>query len=293
MGFRSVHLVYDMIPVRFPQLFARDFPPKVCRWLRETLPACDLVLAISHSTRRDVLQYCARHHLPAPPVEVIRLGELLPPRDDASPRVEGFDPSQPFVLSVGTLEVRKNHLLLYHAWRRLMERHGTAVPPLVLVGSQGWLAADVVYQLRHDPLTRDRVVLIERCGDRELRWLYRHCLFTLYPSHYEGWGLPIAESLAHGKYCIASNTSSMTEIDPSGQLVGHHDPCDLPAFSKLITEALDPMFRAEKEALIRRNYRGTTWQETGRQVIAHLEKHFGPTLRKESYDSLTEAARSA
>jgi glycosyltransferase involved in cell wall biosynthesis len=293
MGYRSVHLVYDMIPVKFPHLFEHDFPPKIHRWMRETFPACDLILAISHSTRRDVLEYCARHQIPAPPIEVVRLGEVLPPEDDAPPVVEGFDLSQPFVLSVGTVEVRKNHLLLYHAWRRLLEQHGTSVPRLVLVGSRGWLTGDVVYQMRHDPLTRDHIVLINRCGDRQLRWLYRHCLFTLYPSHYEGWGLPIAESLAHGKYCIASNTSSMPEIDPTGQLVGHHDPCDLPACLKLITQALDPAYRAEKEAIIRASYRGTSWQEAVLQVIAHMDRHFGPTLRRASEESRAAVARSA
>ena len=290
MGFRSVHLVYDMIPVKFPQLFPENFPAKIHRWMRESLSACDLILAISHSTRRDVLEYCDRQQLPAPPVEVIRLGELDASDDDAPPPVEGFDPSQPFVLSVGTLEVRKNHLLLYHAWRRLIEQHGTKVPPLVLVGSCGWLTGDVVYQMRKDPLTRDHIVLLNGCGDRQLHWLYRHCMFTLYPSHYEGWGLPIAESLSHGKYCIASNTSSMPEIDPSGRLVGHHDPCDLPACLDLITQALDPAFRAEKEALIRRNYRRTSWDETGRLAIAHMDKHFGSTLRGTSEKSRAAVA---
>jgi glycosyltransferase involved in cell wall biosynthesis len=294
MGFRAVHLVYDMIPYKFPQLFEQDFPAKIHRWMRESFPACDLILAISHSTRRDVLEYFARYQLPAPPVEVVRLGELTAHgEDDVPPVVKGFDPARPFVLSVGTLEVRKNHLLLYHAWRRLIEKHGRNIPPLVLAGSVGWLTGDVVYQMRNDPLTRDHMVLINGCGDRQLRWLYRHCLFTVYPSHYEGWGLPIAESLAYGKYCIASNTSSMPEIDPTGELVEHHDPCDLPTCLNLITEALDSNFRSEKEALIRRSYHRTSWEEAGRQVISRMDRHFGSTLRKADGDGQAAVARSA
>jgi glycosyltransferase involved in cell wall biosynthesis len=293
MGFRAVYFIHDLIPLKYPQLFREEFPPQMHRWVHETIPACDLILTNSVSTRRDLLAHCTQEQLPFPPVEVVRLGELAGRDDGVPPQVPGFDPAQPFVLSVGTLEVRKNHQLLYQAWRRLIEQHGNHVPRLVLVGSRGWLTGDLVYQIRNDPLSRGYIVLIKRCNDRQLRWLYRRCLFTLYPSHYEGWGLPIAESLAYGKYCIASNTSSMTEIDSSGQLVGHHDPCDLPTCLKLIVQAFDPAFRAEKEALIQRSYQRTSWDEAGRVVMAHLERYFGPTLRGTFEESRHTVVRSA
>jgi glycosyltransferase involved in cell wall biosynthesis len=278
LGFRSVHIIYDLIPVKFPQLFRTGFADMIDGWLYETFQSADLLLTISRHTRRDVLEHCARRRLTAPPIEVVRLGELISPGGaaDTPPANDSFDTSQPFVLSVGTLEIRKNHLLLYHVWRRLLEQHGPTIPRLVLVGSLGWLTAEVLHQIRQDPLTREHIVVITHCDDEQLRSLYQHCLFTMYPSHYEGWGLPIAESLALGKYCIASNTSSMPEI--GGDLVGMHDPCDVLGCLRLVTEALDPDFRAAREERIRRHYRRTSWDETAGQLLSQIDRHFGSTV---------------
>jgi glycosyltransferase involved in cell wall biosynthesis len=288
MGFRSVHFIHDLIPINQPQFYPSSLAEKVLDWTIETLENVDLIVANSNHTRRDIQAFCSRQGIQTPPIEVVRLGELLPTEAAPEAAVSApFNPSQPFVLSVGTLEIRKNHLLLYHVWRRLVERNPANVPPLVLVGAQGWLAEEMLHQIRQDPLTRKSIVLVPNCNDQQLRWLYQNCLFTMYPSHSEGWGLPIAESLAMGKYCIASNTTSMPEI--GGDLVGMHDPCDLPTCLHLVTEALDPVWRAAREDRIRRSYRRTTWAETGRQLTGHIEKHFGPIFRSER----GELARSA
>src|SRR5262249_13833248 len=143
------------------------------------------------------------------PVEVFRLGDELtgvasPTRPAGLPAELG----EAFVLSVGTLEVRKNHQLLYHLWRGLVEQFGDRVPPLVLAGRPNWGTADLLEQIAADPVVRGRLILLVTPTDAELLWLYRHCLFTLFPSAYEGWGLPVAEALAHGKYCICSRATS-------------------------------------------------------------------------------------
>jgi glycosyltransferase involved in cell wall biosynthesis len=278
IGFRSVHFIHDVIPIKCPQFYRTGFGSLIHEWMSVTCRSSELFLANSRHTRNDVLEYCRRFDLPEPPIEVVRLGEGVLPEDGegSPPAGPGFDPNKPFVLSVGTVEVRKNHQLLYHAWRRLVRRDPGA-PPLVLAGAVGWLADDVLHQMRHDPFTRGHIILLGGCDNGHLAWLYRHCMFTVFPSHYEGWGLPIAESLAFGKYCIASNTSSMPEI--GGDLVGAHDPGDLPHFLKLVTEALSPAFLARREEQIRRGYTKTPWTDTARQIAGCIERHFGPEFR--------------
>ncbi len=136
--------------------------------------------------------------------------------------------------------------------------------------------------VRTDPRTRDKVLFLSGLTDRQMVWLYRHCLFTMYPSFYEGWGLPVSESLNQGKYCIAASSSSIPEI--GGDLVGMHDPRDWSACLQLARQALlDPAFLTRRESEIRARYRPTPWRASALQVAARIEKHFGPVFeRKET-----------
>ena len=91
-----------------------------------------------------------------------------------------------------------------------------------------------LWQIAHDPAVRDSVVVRHDVSDAALAWLYRECAFTLYPSFYEGWGLPVSESLAHGKFCIASTAPALVE---AGQgLTKHIDPLDFVAWKSAIVE---------------------------------------------------------
>ena len=115
---------------------------------------------------------------------------------------------------------------------------------------------------------------LPKVNDRELRWLYRRCLFTLYPSHYEGWGLPVAESLIYGKHCICSNASSLPEV--GGGLVDYHDPLDALGCQALIERTLfEPGWLSEREARIRREYRTTSWKDSHRQTMQILDRRLG------------------
>jgi glycosyltransferase involved in cell wall biosynthesis len=277
---RVVPIVYDLIPVKLPQLCAPQCPPLFGPWVRKLLCLCDLLLTISRNSRRDLLELAGQMGLAAvPAVEVLRLG------DEPDGGGEAVRPAAladgPFVLAVGTVEVRKNHALLYHLWRRLLERHGERIPTLVLAGQPGWLTGELLQQLAADPLVRGRVLLLPDAADAELRWLYRHGLFTLYPSHYEGWGLPVAEGLAYGKLCICSQASSLPEI--AGDLLCYHDPLDLPGCLELVERALfEPGFRQQREERIRRSFRVTSWRACAEQALGYLEHRLGVTLRAET-----------
>jgi glycosyltransferase involved in cell wall biosynthesis len=278
MGFRTAYVLYDTIPIKFPHCYGPGFSQHYANWMANTLWASDLILAISQHTRRDVLEFAEKYAVPCPPIEVVRLGENLDPSVTSAepvPQLKG----EPFVLSIGTIEFRKNHLLLYHVWRQLVERHGAKVPKLAIVGGLGWAVNDLTYLLQADPAARSRIVVLQDISDAQLCTLYRDCLFTLYPSHYEGWGLPIAESLSFGKYCICSNTSSMPEI--GGELVGQHDPSDGKTCRELVERALfDPAYRAGCERRIRRQYRRTSWTDCAGQFEDLIEAHFGNVFHK-------------
>jgi glycosyltransferase involved in cell wall biosynthesis len=277
-GLRLAVLFHDVIAAHMPQFFPAGMPALFVPWARRLLGLADVVLANSENTRRDVLAFAAESGIIPPPVEVVRWGDELPP-DTCSRRPRALPAewgSGPFVLSVGTVEVRKNHALLYHLWRRLAERQSERLPPLVLAGGAGWLTADLLQMLRTDPLVRRRVLLLPGLADAELRWLYQHCLFTLYPSHYEGWGLPVAEALAHGKYCVCSGSSSLPEI--AGDLLDYHDPLDLAGCARLAERALwEPGWLTQREERIRREFRVTPWRACAASLLEKLARHLsGP-----------------
>ena len=283
-GLRFVPLIYDVIPVKMRQCYTPGLPEVFEPWLKKVLWLADLVLTISQHSRGDLLETAGRFGLVLPPVAVLRLGDELGDRGrPAVPRGLPGRAGGPFVLAVGTVEVRKNHWLLYHLWRQLVARHGPDVPPLLLAGQPGWLTTELLHQIRHDPLVRDRVVVLPDVTDPELRWLYDHCLFTLYPSLYEGWGLPVAESLAHGKYCICSNASSLPEI--AGDLVGYHDPPDVAGCLALVEQALfEDGFLAGAERRIRQHYRVTPWSACAGQLLEALEDRLGVRLHGAAAD---------
>jgi glycosyltransferase involved in cell wall biosynthesis len=273
-GFRLATLIYDLIPILFPQFFGPGFPDYYDHWIADMIWSSDLLLTISNNSRQDIEAYCQSRNMPCPPIDVLRLGEdfVANPLVSARPRDVRFHADKPFVLNVGTVEVRKNHLALYQAWRRLSQELGPNTPQLVIVGGAGWLSGDVLTQMATDPLTKRSIIVLNNINDHELGWLYEHCLFTVFPAHYEGWGLPIAESLNRGKYCIASSTSSMPEI--GGDLVGMHRPDDVPTLHRLIRQALEPEFLVAREQEIRAKFQPTTWMQCTAQLASRIRERF-------------------
>jgi glycosyltransferase involved in cell wall biosynthesis len=265
-GLRLGVLVYDLIPLRRQEWCDRQSAQRFRLWIDALLTEADLLLAISQATSRDVAAHRATLGLPHLPATVIRLGDgFSPPLDDVP---TGID--RPYALFVSTLEIRKNHAVLIEAWRELLKRHGPdQVPALVLVGRQGALTGDMLSLLRQSAFLDGMVVWRQDCGDAELAALYRGCRFTLFPSLYEGWGLPVAESLCFGKPCLAANASSVPEI--GGSLVDYFDPLDLHDALRVIETAIfDPAGLAEREAMIRAAFRPTPWTGTAAQLLAGL-----------------------
>jgi glycosyltransferase involved in cell wall biosynthesis len=208
---------------------------------------------------------------PLPRVEVVELGSGLSDRPlDADEKVIGFP--RPFVLFVSTIEVRKNHRLLVRVWRRLLERHGAdAIPTLIFAGQIGWLVDDLMADLAASGYLGGKIVLMPGLSEAELRQAYRSCLFTVFPSLCEGWGLPVAESLVQGKFCVASNCTSIPEV--GGDLIDYFDPTDDDdALAKIERVLLDPAYLAAREARLRAQYRPRTWADCVSALVGKLDQ---------------------
>ena len=273
-GMHVTLMCYDIIPVLFPQYVVQP-PARFGSYLTELAWCADHVTCISECTQRDFRRFIEKMGGRLPQTSVIHLGSTIAapaPAPDAegqpaqlSPQVEALA-DRPFVLFVSTIERRKNHELLYRCWVRLKEQ-GVDVPRLVFVGMPGWGVSDLLNDIRLDPNLQGDIVMLNHVSDQELAWLYRHCMFTVYPSLYEGWGLPVVESLAWGRYCLCSNAASIPEA--GGPWCDYLDPWDLPAWvAHLRVLVTDPASLAQRHDAIACGFVPVSWSQTAREIHA-------------------------
>ena len=131
-------------------------------------------------------------------------------------------------LSVGTIEPRKNQRRLVEAYSRYLAMGGVSMP-LVLAGGNGWLM-DSFQEYLKDLQIDAHIVMTGYVSDDELIWLYRNCYANLYPSLFEGFGLPVLEGMQFGAPTLTSNSTSMTEV--SGDAAILLDPKDVEAWTQ-------------------------------------------------------------
>lgn len=273
LGLRFAVLVYDAIPVTDPKWMTTDSAVVFRHWILGVLKQADLVLTISNYSRSALAGYAKGQGIASPPSEIIPLGtgfRVLGSETVASD-IRARLPSS-YVLFVSTLEPRKNHRLLVRLWRRLIERHGAAkVPSLVFVGQRGWMVEDLLAELAESRYLDGKIILRSDLSDIELKEIYRHCLFSAYPSALEGFGLPVAESLEQGKLCVASRRAAIPEV--GGDLVDYIDPDDeagaLAAFERAI---FDDAYRSGREARIRAEYRPMSWTRCVEVLMTGLDR---------------------
>jgi glycosyltransferase involved in cell wall biosynthesis len=265
-GAKIFNVAYDIIPVMFPHFYQSGKFDLFSLYFSTLAWTSDHVFCISRCTAHDLGKLLEDTGTPKPPMTVIRLGDTLPTtRNREHSPIASQLINERYLLFVSTIEIRKNHETLYKTCIRLIES-GFDVPKIVFVGMPGWRVDDLLYSLQNDPRIKEKIVVLNHVTDEELQLLYKHCLFTLYPSLYEGWGLPVAESLAHGKFCLASNAASVPEI--AADIIDYADPWDVPEWAKKIKfYCSNPAELQKREELIASRYQITSWEATVDQMM--------------------------
>jgi glycosyltransferase involved in cell wall biosynthesis len=277
-GIKFSTLVHDLIPIEYESLVEGRHVVQFRNWLEDVLQVADVVLTTSKHSRRALAKFAEHTGAPLPRVEVVEPGSGLNNQLTSGDHGKVAKTSFPdaYVLFVSTIEIRKNHRLLVRIWRRLLERHGPqAVPSLIFAGQVGWLVDDLLADLVASDYLGGKVVLMPGLSDAELRQAYRSSLFTVFPSLCEGWGLPIAESLMHGKFCVASNRTSIPEV--GGDLVDYFDPANEDdVLAKIERLLLDPGYLQAREAQLKAEYRPRSWADCVHALIGYLEPALSP-----------------
>ncbi|MCC7405544.1 MAG: glycosyltransferase family 4 protein [Bdellovibrionales bacterium] len=272
-GLEFFHLVHDIIPIKFPHYYEARFSPHFREHIRLIAQQATGLLVYSENSRVDINQWIIREGLAKPGVFRIHLGSDFGSIGNAD-EVQELK-GKKFCLFVSTLEIRKNHILLLRVWSELLAQLGTQTPYLVFAGRRGWMIQETLDYLKEHPEINQRLVWLQNCSDNQLDWLYRNSFFTLYPSLYEGWGLPVVESLARGKFCLASNTASIPEAGQ--EFVSYFDPTSVAdCLEQTKSFILTPEKVAEREQHISQSYRRTLWSETASELYDVLRAPNAP-----------------
>ena len=272
-GLRFGLLVYDLIPIRRPEWCERDLVRLFRASVESMLPLCDVVFAISRATAADVEAYARENGIalrgPVTPIPIgTGFGSQSQPA--VTSRCRALPTASTYALFVSTIEARKNHTLLFRVWRRLLEDlPPERVPTLVFAGRIGWLIDDLMRQIANTEHLNGKLVVIEDPTDSELTMLYRGCLFTVFPSFHEGWGLPVTESLAFGKPCLISNRTSLPEA--GGRLVRSFDPDNLHDAYQVVRQVIDDRpGLARWAAEVQREFKPVPWSATVDAILTRL-----------------------
>ncbi|MFQ6102380.1 MAG: glycosyltransferase family 4 protein [Anaerolineae bacterium] len=267
---RTLLTVHDLSFLHYTD----HFVPKLVRYLSQVVPrsiACaDLVLADSEATRTDLI-----NHLGTSPekVEVLYSGvgpHFCPqsePGEVKRVRTRYDLDERPYILSVGTVQPRKNYVCLIRAFNQL-----TNQPPnqpsiqLLIAGGLGWLYQDILAEAEKYP---DRVRVLGFVDEADLPALYRHAALFAFPSLYEGFGLPVLEAMACGAPVVCSNASSLPEVaDDAALLV---DPLDTDGLAEAMARVLgDADLRQEMIARGLAQAARFTWEQAARQLLTAL-----------------------
>jgi glycosyltransferase involved in cell wall biosynthesis len=257
-----VATVHDLAPLRFPDRYPRDARLTLKRGLRFAAREADRIICPSHSTAEEVQELLG---VERDRLRIVPHGVAMPaPDPERATRFvarRGF--REPYVLWLGTQEERKNVLAVLDAFERV-SRADPAVT-LVVHGPQGWLGAEVADGIRRRRL-EDRSRVSEGGLTREeLAALYSRASVFLFPSIYEGFGLPVLEAMACGAPVITSDRSAMPES--AGDAAVLVDPDDHDALGDALGGLLaDADTRADLARRGRARAADFTWEVTARRT---------------------------
>jgi glycosyltransferase involved in cell wall biosynthesis len=262
--------IHDLSFVGYPQNFRSGNRAYLRLFTRLSVHTARRVIAVSHSTREDLARF---YGLSPRKVDVVYNGvdpafRPMPADEVAAFRVRRGLPDR-FILFVGTLEPRKNIARLISAYAQVPQPR----PPLLLVGGKGWLYDDIFRRVESLGLTGE-VNFVGYVEAAELPAWYNAALLFVYPSLYEGFGLPVLEAMACGTPVVSSTASSLPEVTgEAGILVDPHDTDALAGAIRRL--AGDASLRDELATAGVRQAARFSWSETARGTARCFRRALG------------------
>jgi len=260
--------VHDVSFLEHPEYFTKSRARQLQFTVRRTVKRAAKVLTVSEFSRASILKVYG--DLAEDKVVAVHNGagsEFRPvSRESATAAVrERFKLGAPFILSVGDLQPRKNQIGLIRAFARLVRAYPQFRHKLVLAGKETWFA-DRVRAAAHDSGVADRIVFSGFVPDSDLLQLYNACDLFVFPSFYEGFGLPALEAMACGRAVVCSNTSALPEVVDGAAIL--FDPYAVDEMVRAIADLLlDAELRGRMERLGLQRAAHFSWQKTAQKTL--------------------------
>ncbi|MES2978749.1 MAG: glycosyltransferase family 1 protein [Pseudomonadota bacterium] len=264
---KPVFFVHDLIPITHPEYCRPGETQAHTQRMRLALQLGAGVVANSAATLASLTAFAQAQGLAMPPATVA----LLAPAQLPAPALSTRPMAPPYFVVLGTIEPRKNHVLLLTLWRELAERLGTAAPHLVVIGQRGWECENAADLLERCEALRGLVHEVPDCKDTELPRYLHHAQALLFPSFAEGYGMPLAEALQAGTPVVASSLPVFEEI--AGDVPEYLSPLDGLGWLEAITDYAAPDGPRRQAQLQRMQALALpTWDEHFEQVQRLLEQ---------------------
>jgi len=285
----QAHIVYDLIAINRPDFFSLEAAAEV-RSIVDSLDEHTVIFAISEFTKKDLLT--CRPDLNPRQITVIPLaaGASFRPCSDSRAKAGvrakyGVPPQVPFILSLATLEIRKNLDQVVNAFVLHMEQNTSSPIHLVLAGMSGWKLEQLQHALATADRWRHRIILTGFVEDADLSALYSEALCFVYLSRYEGFGLPPLEAMACGTPVICADNSSLPEVVGQAGLLLDAD--DIQGVADAVQKIfVSQEFRTELARAGMQRARLFSWERCAEIVITTLSTAYArhaerPTNRRQ------------
>jgi glycosyltransferase involved in cell wall biosynthesis len=263
---RPAYLVHDLIPITHPHYCRAGEAGRHTKRMRHLLESADGVIANSQDTLDQLAQFAIDQNLSLPEHKLVALlgTEALPMTAPSLDR-----PSRPYFVMIGTIEARKNHLLLFKIWQRLVQDLGKKAPMLLLIGQRGWEIDEVTQILDQDQSLQGHVVELGRCSDAQMISLLSGARALLMPSFAEGFGIPVIEALQSGTPVIASDLGVFREV--AGDIPLYLRPDDAAAWMDAILNYSAKSEDRQRQVSLIGNYTAPSWADHFRRVDSWLK----------------------
>ena len=270
---KSISVIYDLAPIACPETVPESVS-KSCETYNKHLAATsERFIAISEYTKQHFVAFTA---VDPSRVDVISVGMDPIFRHPVQERdrdrvIAKYGLAQPYIMCVGTLQPRKNLLRLLQAYNQLKER-GAKIPRLLLVGSDQWAAMEA-FTAELDRLQHDKSVAFTGYVDRfDLPALYERCEAFVYPSYFEGYGMPVAEAMACGAPIICADRTSLPEV--AGDAAVYCDPFSVESIANALESTLSAPDKLAglREKSFEQSETFPSWDDVADQFLAIHEK---------------------
>jgi glycosyltransferase involved in cell wall biosynthesis len=266
--------IYDLAFMRYPQFNFEWFIKKYSREVSRNSKISRKIIVTSQNTGNDLIEFFSTNKNK---IEVIygaaenSFKKLKKDEKDFS-LLEKFKINNKFILSVGTIEPRKNYVTLIRAFNLLKTKYIDFKWQLVIVGRTGWLSESAYQEYEYSPY-RDDIIFVGRITDEELVHIYNLAEIFVYPSIFEGFGLPVVEAMQCGLPVVASNTSSIPEIIKDKKLL--FNPADEQDIANKIIKVLEnEKLKKELSEKAIKNAANFSWRKTAQQTLKVYKEVF-------------------